>query len=216
MPLRNVIFDLDGTLVDSLPGIEYAVDRALEIAGAPARTCELRPLIGPPIRNILSSVSGETDPGALDALEAAFRATYDSQGWTKTTLQPGAMETLEWIAAGGARSFVVTNKPLRPATWITERLGLPALVSEMVCPPPARSKGAMIRQLMQREEVGTGNSLVVGDTLEDLEAAAEAGMPAVLVANGYGRVEETQGSTFSKIRALGELKALIAEAGGFA
>jgi len=216
MALKNVIFDLDGTLVDSLPGIAYAVDRALEMTGYPARTCELRPLIGPPIRNILQQVSGETFPQALDRLEAAFRATYDSEGWTRTTLQPEAMEMLEWISAGGARNYVVTNKPLRPATWITERLGLPALVSEMVCPPPYRSKSAMIQQLMQQDEIRAGNSLVVGDTLEDLEAAAEAGMPAVLVTTGYGQVQDTQGTTYGKIRALGELKLLIAEAGGFA
>ena len=69
---------------------------------------------------------------------------------------------------------------------------------------------------MQQDEIRAGNSLVVGDTLEDLEAAAEAGMPAILVTTGYGQVQDTQGTTYGKIRALGELKLLIAEAGGFA
>jgi phosphoglycolate phosphatase len=168
----------------------------------------------------MQTVSGETDPVALDALEAAFRVSYDSDGWTKTVLQPEAKETLGWIARAGARIYVVTNKPRRPTACITEKLGLPRLVSEMVSPdsasPPYRSKAEMIQRLMQGDNVHVWNSLLVGDTREDLDAAREVGMAAVLVTTGYGHFAEDAGAgPCRKIQGLGELKSVIADTGGF-
>ncbi len=58
MQTRNVLFDLDGTLIDSLPGIEFSVDCALAECSLPPRRRELRPLIGPPIRAIFSQLLG--------------------------------------------------------------------------------------------------------------------------------------------------------------
>jgi phosphoglycolate phosphatase-like HAD superfamily hydrolase len=115
---------------------------------------------------------------------------------------------------------VVTNKPRHPATRIAERLGLPALLSEMVSPdcatPSYRSKAAMIQSLMQGSDVHAGNSLVVGDTQEDLSAAREVGMEAVIVTTGYGHFSDTGAEHCRKIQALGELKSVIASTGGFA
>jgi phosphoglycolate phosphatase len=75
---RFLLFDLDGTILDSLPGISYSVQQAFDVCGLPLPDCQLRSMIGPPIRTILSLAGQVTNTAVLDALEQAFRRIYDS------------------------------------------------------------------------------------------------------------------------------------------
>src|ERR1043166_4564408 len=134
MFIKNVIFDLDGTLVDSRPGIEHSVDYALIQHGYSARASGLHTHIGPPIRTILQRISGETEPKALDGLEAAFRFSYDGEGWRQTVLREDAEETLSWLDNAGYRLYLVTNKPWRATQKITEHFGLTTLLAKMISP----------------------------------------------------------------------------------
>jgi phosphoglycolate phosphatase len=81
MGLQAALFDLDGTLVDSLPGIAFSVDAAIAESGLPVRRTDLRPLIGPPIREIFRQLLPQADALHLSSLEAAFRTSYDTGGW---------------------------------------------------------------------------------------------------------------------------------------
>jgi phosphoglycolate phosphatase len=109
--VRDFIFDLDGTLVDSLPGIQYSIDAAL----APSQRCinDLSARIGPPIRSILQAATGASTKD-LDEMERLVRTSYDSEGWRKTVRYPGATEMLASLHARGSRLFIITNKPRRP------------------------------------------------------------------------------------------------------
>ena len=189
--IRNVIFDFDGTVVDSVPGIQWSVEQALAACGI-ARPCpDLTPLIGPPIREILSAVSGTSEQDVLDRLESAFRSAYDSTGWRKTTCQPGAEDIMRVLRASGRDLWLVTNKPQHATLTILTELGMGSSFREVVCrnsrTPVFISKAEMLTNLLERRTLPRAESIMVGDTMEDCRAAAEAGIGCAVVPHGYGR-----------------------------
>jgi phosphoglycolate phosphatase len=190
--VRAVFFDLDGTLLDSLPGIRYSAEAAFAACGLERGELDLRGLIGPPIRMILASMSRGVSEPELDALERAFRASYDSEGWKMTPHFAGAGEALRAMRAEGKRLFVVSNKPRHIAVRILEAEGTLGLFDEVVTrdsrEPAYAGKLEMLVPLLRKWEVQAEECLMVGDTIEDAEAAADCGMRFCLMAHGYGDV----------------------------
>jgi phosphoglycolate phosphatase len=190
MAKRHAIFDLDGTLADSLPGIAWSIREALAACGLPPFSMELRPLIGPPIRSILATVSGLRDAASLDRLEQAFRASYDAGGWRRTLCYEGAPELLEDLFSAGIGLWLVTNKPARATGKILRELMLNGYFAETVSRdsrlPAYGSKGEALTDLLGRRGLRPGDCVMVGDTEEDRRAAEEAGVASVIVPHGYG------------------------------
>jgi phosphoglycolate phosphatase len=188
--VRSVIFDLDGTLVDSLPGIAWSVEAALEECGVPWRRRDLKPLVGPPIRQILAEVSGVSQASALDRLERAFRSSYDSGGWRRTVCQKGANAILRQLQSRGISLWLATNKPAHATGRILRELALTGFFQEIVCrdshTPSFESKAEMLVDLLGRRGLRHAECLMAGDTMEDARAAAAAGIACALVPQGYG------------------------------
>ena len=211
MQARAVLFDLDGTLVNSLPGIEFSVDCALEECGSPERRQDLRALIGPPIRNILAKLVPHAGDAELSRLESVFRQSYDSVGWRKSVLYEQARETLAALKYAGVPLFLVTNKPAAPTRRILEHVGILDLFTEILCPdskdPCFPSKPAMLKEIVERHSLDSATCLYVGDTAEDYRAATECGIPIALVAHGYGA--ESSGNDFPAGLHLNNLSELL-------
>lgn len=187
-----LLFDLDGTILDSLPGIEYSVRAAFETCGLTLRMDDLRQMIGPPIRTILSIVGQVEDQKTLDELEGAFRQSYDTEGWRRTVCFPGAQVTLRTMYQYGHRLFVVSNKPRHISLRILESEGIVNLFERITTSdsrsPAFRGKAEMIGHLMAERNIAKEGCLLVGDTMEDAQAAAATGIGFVYMTHGYGAI----------------------------
>ncbi len=186
----NFIFDLDGTLVDSLPGIAAALTEAFRSFGRTLPEANLRAAIGPPI----SVIARRVDPSLTDAqalaIEQAYRPLYDERHWSLTTLFPGVAATLHTLHRRGHPLFLLTNKPRIPALRILEHLGLTPLFTDLYtrdrAAPPFASKTLMLEALIAHHSLDPAASILVGDTAEDGEAAQANRVPFVFVTYGYG------------------------------
>jgi phosphoglycolate phosphatase len=121
----------------------------------------------------------------LDALERAFRDSYDTEGWRQTVCFAGARETLEQLSAAGAALWVATNKNRLATGKILSQLGIRLLFREVACRdsrvPAFRSKAEMLIDLMERHGLNPSECLMVGDTREDAAAAGAAGIPCAIL-----------------------------------
>jgi phosphoglycolate phosphatase len=191
--IRNAIFDLDGTLIDSLPGIAWSVEAALSSCSLPLPSYDLKHFIGPPVRSILSAVAGVSHERMLDQLERSFRLSYDSSGWRKTLSKEGALDLLSQLRASGANLWIVTNKPAAVTNKILRELKIDHFFREVACRdsrnPVLSSKREVLVGLMERHALPSSECLMIGDTLEDFHAAKSAGIPCAIVRHGYGGAE---------------------------
>jgi phosphoglycolate phosphatase len=188
-----IVFDIDGTLVDSLPGIEFSVCEAFKACGLPLPQQNMRQLIGPPIRNILSQAGNILEEAQLDTLEKAFRNSYDGEGWRMTVSYPDVLAVLRSMREGGHRLFIVSNKPRHVALQVLNKEGIIDYFERIITrdsrSPLYQTKTEMLRTLLV-DHLCADKCVMVGDTLEDATAAANSGIQFILLTHGYGRVSE--------------------------
>lgn len=191
---RLVMFDLDGTLVDSVPDLATAVDRMLvELGREPAGVERVRTWVGNGARVLVRrALAGGLDHSAVGEAQteqalARFLDIY-ADCHELITLYPGVHELLEALSTAAVELAVVTNKPERFVAPLLEQVGLGGYFRWIIggdTLPQQKPDPAALLQVMHLAGVSNLQSLFVGDSRSDVLAARAAGVPCVAVSYGY-------------------------------
>lgn len=192
-PPLSILFDLDGTVVDSKPGILASCSAALRSLGHRPDGLDIGNLIGPPLEDILTEILGRFGDDRVAEAVLAYRNHYGSAGFRETTIYPGIAAALDQLLALKARLYIATSKRTIFAQQILEHLGLINLFAGVHGSEPGGAvdrKADLIADVLRRHNLSADRCLMVGDRRHDAEGARANGVSTVGVLWGYGDRDE--------------------------
>jgi phosphoglycolate phosphatase len=189
---RAVLFDLDGTLLDTIADLAEAANRMLVELGRAQRTQdEIHSFVGKGIPNLVRRCLTENTGATEDEIEAAvpvFRRHYHVVNGVGTRIYPGVLETISALRARRIKLAVVTNKAEAFTLPLLERMGIAEHFDAVVSGDTLAVKKpdpAVLHLACERLGVNACDALMIGDSSNDALAAQRAGMPVLLVTYGY-------------------------------
>ncbi len=193
MAYTSILFDLDGTLVDSGEGVLKCAELALRHFNLPIPSpAEMRTFVGPPLHDSFLRF-GCTEEMAQEAI-AVYRSRYTTVGKFELFVYPGIEQLLQDLTAAGCKLYVATSKPETVSVEILQHLGLAKYFTYIAGAAPDKSRSTkeeVIAYLL--EQAGDLDSaLMVGDTAYDVIGAARHGIPCAAISWGYGTVESIE------------------------
>ncbi len=207
--IKLLIFDLDGTLVDSLQDITDAINYAIEPLGySPLSTSEARGLVGRGITKLIESILKEAHKPQLQQILDRFLQYYSSHLTVHTRAYPGVPETLR--ALGRYKKAVLSNKRQALSRRVLEELGLAEHFEYIIGSDTLQEKKpspAGILYLLKKESLQPHEAMIIGDSDIDIQAGRAAGITTVAVGYGYRDPELLKGSADYFIN--GSLRTLI-------
>lgn len=189
---QTVLFDLDGTLIESAPGIFACARVVMQEMGFPPMTDEqLRPMVGPPLAACFSDVIGIPESRVQEAV-ARYHHHAKTVGLDAIHPYPGILALLKQLKAAGARVCVVTSKVTPTAQAHLERYGIAPYVDHLWGGVPGGSadKTYLLQTALAALGADPSSVVMVGDRHYDLDGANAVGIPCIGVLYGYGSEEE--------------------------
>jgi phosphoglycolate phosphatase len=190
--IQSVVFDLDGTLIDSHRDIARALNEVLEALGHPAHDPEkVKTMIGGGVDTLLRRALGEDDRALLDSARARFRGSYEAHLFDTTTLYAGVFEAIEALRNEGLTLAVATNKPSFFTRPILERLSLDrAGIRAFASADETKKKKpdpSVVKLALERAGASTApeRALYVGDMPVDVETGRAFGCRVIGVGWGF-------------------------------
>lgn len=190
------VFDLDGTLIDSAPGILAAFAASLRETGLTPRVPLDQKLIGPPLTETLMRISGSSDDAVLQRLTDNFKHHYDSAGVAATRAYPGIAALLDQLAAADIPLHIGTNKRLSVTHAILENLGwqnrFVSVYALDMTQPRLPGKAELLTKQLAEQGLAPAQTFYVGDKLEDGHAADANRLAFYYASWGYGELQRKQ------------------------
>lgn len=196
MYYTTILFDLDGTITDSAPGIIHSVSYALEKMSWPPAPYELlRRFIGPPLMDSFTQLIGMTEDQASQAIKY-YRELYNGGAMFDALVYEGIPQLLTTLKAEGRLVILATSKPQHYAEQILAHFDLDQYFDLVVGPTIGTlkyEKADIIREALRRLEISDLRDMVmIGDTRFDVEGARICGLDAIGVTYGFGSREELE------------------------
>jgi phosphoglycolate phosphatase len=199
-PWSCLLFDLDGTIIDSAPGITASLAWTFERLGRPIPTpAELLVYVGPPILDSFRDLAGMTVAEANHALDV-YRPHYLATGVFNSSVYPGVPALLKKIHDRGMALSLATSKPELPAITALDFYDLTKYFTVITGASEDEVRSAkadvVAEALIRLSNLGVdiSNPVLVGDREHDVHGAAANGVPTIFVEWGYGSVAEQVGT----------------------
>lgn len=214
--IKNVLFDLDGTLTDPREGITRCIQYALEQLNRPVPAqSALEAYIGPPLRSTFASLLASTDAALVETAVGFYRERFAAVGLYENELYAGVFPMLERLQAARLRLFVATSKVATFAERILEHFGLSSFfegVYGSTLEGRFDNKVDLLRHLLASERLSAAETLMVGDRQHDVIAARQNRIFSLGVTYGYGtRAELTAAKAGALCDSPEEVAAFLSE-----
>ena len=197
---KAIIFDFDGTLVDSEKAIYECFQKITKHIAPERESYAKNLLIGPPLRDTASEILGKEKQDLLDEFVQSFITMHDEQVIRHTQPYPKVIQVLEKLYANNIPMAVATNKRLAPTKKLIGHFGWNDYFSSIECSdsqPEMRNKDAMIQDIINQNESFYG-SYFIGDTVNDGLSANLNQLPFIKACYGYGRDQDWSKVTIYK------------------
>jgi phosphoglycolate phosphatase len=188
-----VVWDLDGTLIDSAPDIAKALNTLLnehDRLGHPVE--KVRPMIGAGVAKLIErgfrAAGAPLDDAVCGKLAPRFIELYSAHATDRTRLVNDARETLARVYHAGARQAICTNKPLNLTLQILNALDIAGFFAAVVggdSTPEKKPHPLPLLTCLKELGAAPGDALMIGDSAADVGSARAAGVPVILVPDGY-------------------------------
>lgn len=188
-----ILFDLDGTLIDSAPGVAWSLNRALAEEGRAALSVErVKDLVGKGavhlVADALADTGGMDGEAQRDRVKDRFLHIYADNPIQDTIVFPGALDVLRTLRDQRVTMALCTNKPRITTLPVLDAFGLTDFFPVMRCGDDVEFRkpdGRHIHATLDAMGESAANAVMIGDSENDILAAHDAGIPSICVSFGY-------------------------------